>query len=62
MKQSKTLDEKAEIRQDVRKIIAEAYNQEQAPDLTSKFDIQRYVSALMTESKEPKLTSYLLRA
>lgn len=62
MKQKKTLDEKAEIRQDVRQIITEAYNQEQAPDLSSRFDIQRYVSALMTESKEPKLTSYLMRA
>lgn len=50
-----------EIREDLRNIVNEAFQEKNAPDMTTKFSISRFVSGLLSESKNPKLTSFLLR-
>lgn len=47
--------------EEIRKIVNEAFTEKQAPDLTTRFNYDKFIASLMTESKNPKLTSYLLR-
>lgn len=54
-------EQEAQIKQDLRNIVNEAFAEKNAPDLTQKFTIDRFIQGLLAESKNPKMTSYLLR-
>lgn len=45
----------------MRNIVNEAFKEKNAPDLTKKFNIKRFISGLLENSKTPKLTSFLNR-
>ena len=61
MSKSNTTGQNEQIRQDLRNIVNEAFQEKNAPDMTQKFTINRFVTGLLEESKNPRLTSYLLR-
>ena len=60
-KAKRNKEQEAQIKQDLRNIVNEAFKEKNAPDLTKKFNIKRFISGLLENSKTPKLTSFLNR-
>ncbi len=52
-------EQEAQIKQDLRNIVNEAFREKNAPDLTKKFNIKRFITGLLENSKTPKLTAFL---
>lgn len=60
-KVNRNTEQEAQIKQDLRNIVNEAFREKNAPDLTKKFNISRFINGLMENSKTPKLTTFLNR-
>ena len=58
-KAKRNKEQEAQIKHDLRNIVNEAFKEKNAPDLTKKFNIKRFISGLLENSKTPKLTSFL---
>ena len=60
-KSKRNIEREARIKQDLRNIVNEAFREKDAPDLTKKFGIKRFIAGLLENSRMPKLTTFLNR-